>query len=478
MSDKKVSQLPSLTTAAAPDLLMIVDDPNGTPTSKKITVKNLFGAVPSNTQISGHVTPSANVTYDLGSPAKAWRSLYVSNNTIYIGGKALTVAQNGSVLVDGEPISAGGGTTYPTPSIAYTGVFGQLPTYWRYTGAPPKLQYTSNGAFRTAGSDYYFLDQNFDDGNYDLSGTTTLSFNNIGGIKGYFDMSAKSEVVLTSLDLGEIAVVDEWFTMAGFSNTLTSFTASNLADVGQNFEIYGMTFTNGPTMEFPALDRIGGTLYIDYNRYNFYNTPAPAFPALRYTQNVYIYYNRYSSWSNFTTLHEIVGQLEFRNNDTNENEPWVAPGFPSLATVGAALDIHGNDDMVTIPAFTSLTRVAQNINIYSNNSLTALPAFPALTYCANLYCENNPMMTTVGDSFMPSLRFIDGEVNFRGCQLDQASIDRILVRLASLDGTGQTQSYEYRNIYLDQPENAIPSEAGLAAKSTLEGRGCNVYVNS
>jgi hypothetical protein len=53
MADKKVSQLPSLTTTAAPDLLYIVDDPTGTPVSKKITVKDFFGAIPSNTVIGG-----------------------------------------------------------------------------------------------------------------------------------------------------------------------------------------------------------------------------------------------------------------------------------------------------------------------------------------------------------------------------------------------------------------------------------------
>jgi hypothetical protein len=60
MADKKVSQLDSLTTAAAPDLLMIVSNPNGTPTSKKITVKSLFGAVGSNTVFSANVTVRGN----------------------------------------------------------------------------------------------------------------------------------------------------------------------------------------------------------------------------------------------------------------------------------------------------------------------------------------------------------------------------------------------------------------------------------
>ena len=60
MADKKVTQLDSLTTATASDLLMIVDDANGTPVSKKITIKNLFGTVGSNTVFSANVTVRGN----------------------------------------------------------------------------------------------------------------------------------------------------------------------------------------------------------------------------------------------------------------------------------------------------------------------------------------------------------------------------------------------------------------------------------
>jgi hypothetical protein len=63
MADKKVSQLPSATQAAAPDLLMIVTDPNGTPTSKKITTKALFGRVPANTVFAANVTTTGNMTH-------------------------------------------------------------------------------------------------------------------------------------------------------------------------------------------------------------------------------------------------------------------------------------------------------------------------------------------------------------------------------------------------------------------------------
>jgi len=60
MADKKVTQLTALTTPTAPDLLLIVDDPNGTPVSKKITLKSLFGAVTSNTVFKANTTVTGN----------------------------------------------------------------------------------------------------------------------------------------------------------------------------------------------------------------------------------------------------------------------------------------------------------------------------------------------------------------------------------------------------------------------------------
>lgn len=63
MADKKVTQLTALTSPNDEDLLLIVDDPNGTPVSKSITVKTFLGALPSNTSITGNLTVSANGSY-------------------------------------------------------------------------------------------------------------------------------------------------------------------------------------------------------------------------------------------------------------------------------------------------------------------------------------------------------------------------------------------------------------------------------
>jgi len=42
MADTKVTDLVELTTALVTDVLLIIDDPAGTPISKKITLTNLF----------------------------------------------------------------------------------------------------------------------------------------------------------------------------------------------------------------------------------------------------------------------------------------------------------------------------------------------------------------------------------------------------------------------------------------------------
>ena len=55
--------------------------------------------------LSSHLIPSANVTYDLGSPTKRWRSLYLSNNTLYLGAAVITASGNGTIkfLANSQP---------------------------------------------------------------------------------------------------------------------------------------------------------------------------------------------------------------------------------------------------------------------------------------------------------------------------------------------------------------------------------------
>ena len=63
MADKKVSALTAITNLSQDDLFMVVNDPAGTPTSRKITTGNLFGNVAVITKHSSNTTFTANTTF-------------------------------------------------------------------------------------------------------------------------------------------------------------------------------------------------------------------------------------------------------------------------------------------------------------------------------------------------------------------------------------------------------------------------------
>ena len=71
-----------------------------------------------NVNVTGNILPSANVTYSLGSADYQWKDLWVSGNSIYIGGSALTVA-NGQLSIGGNTV--GSAITYSNINVkAYT----------------------------------------------------------------------------------------------------------------------------------------------------------------------------------------------------------------------------------------------------------------------------------------------------------------------------------------------------------------------
>ena len=110
MADKKISQLTALSTTSSDDLLLIVDDPNGTPSSKNITVKNFFGAVSSNTVFSGakNIIRSAN-------------TVFPSGNTTFTKTTSMNVAVMFGLTSQrsAAPIVASATTIAPTTQFAY-----------------------------------------------------------------------------------------------------------------------------------------------------------------------------------------------------------------------------------------------------------------------------------------------------------------------------------------------------------------------
>jgi hypothetical protein len=73
------------------------------------------------TGVAGNIIPSANLTYSLGSQTRQWKDLWLSGNTLYLGGVPLTIT-NGNLSVGGVTVAGNLQTSLP----AYSGNIGSL----------------------------------------------------------------------------------------------------------------------------------------------------------------------------------------------------------------------------------------------------------------------------------------------------------------------------------------------------------------
>ena len=109
MADKKVTALTALTAASNNDILLIVDDPLGTPISKKITVEDVFGNTTKTTLNKIHIGSSnTNIT---GTSL----TLYPGS-----GGAASNVSVQGSVSIANSGVLRINSSTTPASNNTAT----------------------------------------------------------------------------------------------------------------------------------------------------------------------------------------------------------------------------------------------------------------------------------------------------------------------------------------------------------------------
>jgi hypothetical protein len=126
MTDKKVSELDTISSVDDADFMPIVDDSETSGKNKKVTVQQLKDhigglshlsdgsnitdgytnqSVPTTT-VSSHLVPDVNITHDLGTPEKKFRDLYLSSATIHLGDGKISSKTNGEIEVAGVDSSS------------------------------------------------------------------------------------------------------------------------------------------------------------------------------------------------------------------------------------------------------------------------------------------------------------------------------------------------------------------------------------
>jgi len=80
---------------------------------------NVMGTTDSsNIQVSSTFMPSSNAAIDLGSATNQWRSLWISGQTIYLGGQPLGINAQGSLTLNSNVIATTGNITFNDTTIS------------------------------------------------------------------------------------------------------------------------------------------------------------------------------------------------------------------------------------------------------------------------------------------------------------------------------------------------------------------------
>src|ERR1700690_36752 len=304
-------------------------------------------------------------------------------------------------------------------SISFTGNF--LADY-QFVIAPPDNLQNSNTQFGAVWGSWIET-FSYNENNV-ANGLTTLTFNDLVGVKG---------IVIPNALAGLTALSFPNLTFIGGDFTPTSMAALTTLSVPKLTEVVGTLnpaiLSSLTTLDLSALKHVGG---------NFSPTSLAALTTLTLTNLLTIGGSfSCSSCASLATISAPALKNASLTFTSNFNLSATGAGlttinFPALINVGTGMDAHtGNGNIATV---------------------------------------------TLGAAGMTKL--INGNVNFSGQKLNQASVDQILHTIASLDGTGGTTSWGAgKTLTLNGGTNSTPSATGLTDKATIVARGGTVLNN-
>lgn len=295
-------------------------------------------------------------------------------------------------------------------------------------------------------------------------GLMTLEHTNIVGIHGTYEPTGLDR--LTTLTFTKLKHVTGSITLQCMKN-LTTINALVLEAVDGTFtlnngEITGMI---GFTVNAPLLKRVGGQYggtslpSLESCLQIFARTPETVinYPALKYTSQVNLFNCLNLTEANFTAW-EYGGRHIYTGNLTLAGCPLLSAVDVSALKTIYDVYINGNCDALVTLSLPSIERIYGKIEITIGSEWNTGPV--------------NFTTLTLGNGLLE----VGGDVLVDEGALTQACVDHILVKLAGLDGTNGTVSYSNKSVTLTGSA-ATPSATGLAAKATLQGRGCTITHN-
>jgi hypothetical protein len=187
------------------------------------------------TSTMGDILPLASSTYNLGSAALPWKSLYVSSSTIYLGGIPLSVNSSGQLLVSGSTVGGGSSGSVSTSSAVTANYF---PFWSASTGT---MSGTSTIARDTSGnigigttapsSSLHIV------GTFQVTATSTFS----GGTTIIDDLQVGASMF--EANAGQVSWMDMPVTSSSTIGTVHSYTAQ--MDGNPILTVYGVSTGGG-----------------------------------------------------------------------------------------------------------------------------------------------------------------------------------------------------------------------------------------
>jgi hypothetical protein len=358
-----------------------------------------------NVNITGNVLPSANVTYSLGSETLQWKDLWVSGNSIYIGGSALTVA-NGQLSISGNIV--GSAITYSNVNVkAYTETMGfqnysnvnvaaytTTQSYTNYSNvnvAAYITSYTGNvgGTLSNASQPYITALGTISSGTwaagtigvlYGGTGATTAT----GALTNLLPSGASTGYVLTTGGSGSYY----WATGSGgggstVGQTINTLRQSNIATQGQT--VFTLT---GNISYTPGTGQLG--VYINGVR---------QFP----TEYVETASNVFTLTTGINAGDVVFAEINSSQSFNNYANLTYASNVGNIAasglTVQSAIEsLENNKSPLSNPVFSGVTTIGGNLvvqgNLFVNGNLTTINANNLTISDSMIYlADDNPADT-------------------------------------------------------------------------------------